>query len=285
MSQLDGLLKMLQQIDSEDVPNNDFDTAFALAVPIPRDETVNPSQHYRPLGPATGPPTAVKGDVQVAAAPLDVSVTTNSERTAAEKAADAQRKADIAAQNVLPVWHTNSTVTGERMVADRKDSEQLVNGSSLLKDEEEDKKDSNVLNDELAAYYAQLAKEKELEAREDREADESSGDDDDEGDFEDVGIGASAVDTPSSSMSADVNGTLGRPLNGSARHKASESGSSVPTNISTPADSGPAAEEEDAPVAKKVKFESQENGIKTGVGDQGDKDSDEDEEAEFEDAL
>ena len=285
MSQLDGLLKMLQQIDSEDIPNNDFDTAFALAVPIPRDETVNPSQHYRPLGPATGPPTAVKGDFLVAAAPLDVSVTTNSERTAAEKAADAQRKADIAAQNVLPVWHTNSTITGERMVADRKDSEQLANGSSLLNDEEEDKKDSNVLNDELAAYYAQLAKEKELEAREDQEADESSGDDDDEADFEDVGIGASAVGTPSSSMSADANGTLGRPLNGSARHKASESGSSVPTNTSTPADSGPAAEEEDAPVAKKVKFESQENGIKTGAGDQGDKDSDEDEEAEFEDAM
>ena len=285
MSQLDGLLKMLQQIDSEDIPNNDFDTAFALAVPIPRDETINPSQHYRPFGPATGPPTAVKGDVHVAAAPLDVSVTTNSERTAAEKAADAQRKADIAAQNVLPVWHTNSTVTGERMVVDRKDSEQLVNGSSLLKDEEEDKKDSNVLNDELAAYYAQLAKEKELEAREDREADESSGDDDDEGDFEDVGIGASAVGTPSSSMSADANGTPGRPLNGSARHKASESSSSVPTNTSTPADSGLAAEEEDAPAAKKVKFESQENGVKTGAGDQGDKDSDEDEEAEFEDAL
>ena len=286
MSQLDGLLRMLQQIDSEDIPNNDFDTAFSLAVPIPRDETVNPSQRYQPLNPTSGPPAAVKGDVQVAAAPLNVSVTTNSERTAAEKAADAQRKADIAAQNVLPVWHTNSTVTGERMVADRKDSEQLANGGPLRKDEEEDKKESNGLNDELAAYYAQLAKEKEQEAREDREADESTGDDDDdEGDFEDVGIGASAVGTPSSSMSADANGAQRRPPNGSFQTKASESGSSNPTNTSTPVDSGPAGDNDEGPVAKKVKFEGQENGVKAGAGDEGDKDSDEDEEAEFEDAL
>ena len=287
MSQLDGLLKMLQQIDAEDIPNNDFDTAFALAVPIPRDETVNPSQHFRPLATVGGPPAAVKGDVQLVAAQLDVSVTTNSERTAAEKAADAQRKADIAAQNVLPVWHTNSTVTGERMVADRKDSEQSVNGSSLLKEEEEDKKDSNGLNNELATYYAQLAKEKEQEAREDLEADESSSDDDDddEGDFEDVGIGGSGLGTPSSSMSADINASQTRPLNGNVYRKASESGSSAPTHASTPTDTGAVGEDDEAPIAKKVKFESQVNGIKPSAEAEVDKDSDEDEEAEFEDAL
>ena len=43
-------------------------------------------------------------------------------------------------------------------------------------------------------------------------------------------------------------------------------------------------DDEDAPLAKKVKFETWENGI-VGAGGQEDKDSDEDEDAEFEDAL
>ena len=277
MSQLDGLLKMLQQIDSEDIPSNDFDTAFSHAVPIPRDHSINPGQKTQPLGQATGPPAAVKGITQVAAAPLDVSVTTSSERTAAERAAEAQRKADIAAQNILPVWHTTSTVTGETTVA-KKDNEQNVSGA-ISRDEDDDKKNYDVLNDGVAAYYAQLAKEQEQEAREDREGDESSGD---EEDFEDVGIAVSAIGTPSSSMSAD------RHFNGGARTKASESGSSAPTNTSTPAPSGQVIEDEDAPLAKKVKFEMRGNGLAgagAGAGGQEDKDSDEDEDAEFEDAL
>ena len=278
MSQLEGLLKMLQQIDSEEIPNNDFDTAFSLAVPIPRDAHIHSGQRTQPLGQAAGPPAAVKGLTQVTAAPLDVSVTTSSERTAAESAAEAQRKADVAAQNILPVWHTTSTVTGERTVAG-KESEQQVNGTSS-KEEDEDKKDYDGLNEGVAAYYAQLAKEQEQEAREDREADESSGDD--EEDFEDVGIVASAIGTPSSSMSAD------RPLNGGMQLKASESGSSVPTDTSTPAASGLLIDDEDAPLVKKVKFESLQNGIgmRAGGGEGVEKDSEEDEDdAEFEDAL
>ena len=273
MSQLDGLLKMLQQIDSEDIPNNDFDTAFSHAVPIPRDHSITPGQKTQPLGQVAGPPAAVKGITQIAAAPLDVSVTTSSERTAAERAAEAQRKADIAAQNILPVWHTTSTVTGETTVA-KKDSEQNLS-SAISREEDVDKKDFDVLNDGVAAYYAQLAKEQEQEAREDREGDDSSGD---EEDFEDVGIAASGLGSPSSSFSAD------RPLNGGTRTKASESGSSAPTNTSTPAPSGQVMDDEDAPLAKKVKFEPRENGI-AGAGGQEDKDSDEDEDAEFEDAL
>lgn len=285
MNQLDSLLKMLQQVDSEVIPNNDFDTAFTHAKPVQRDEASNPIRPSVPLSNQKIPPAAVKGVMQVTAGPLDVSVTTSSESTAAEQAAEAQRNADIAAQNVLPVWHTTSTVTGESTVKSKRYSEQQNHGSALPKDVGDVKNSTNVLNDELAAYYAQMLQEKDKEAREDQEGEDSSGDDED--DFEDVDIGGSAIGTPSSSMSAEPSGPRSRQLNGSLKRKESESGSSAPaTNTSTPAPSAPATNE--GPVAKKVKFENLENGgpiAEPAAGDRADKDSDEDEEAEFEDAL
>ena len=264
MSQLEGLLKMLQQIDSQDIPNNDFETAYSLTVPVPRDQGTGPARTTAIANGAGGPPTAVKGMTQATVAPLDVSVTAGSEKTAAEQAAEAQKKADIAAQNVLPVWHTTSTVTGERTVGVQKPGAPQPNGDDLIKEEDEKKEGSNVLNDELTAYYAQMAQEKEKEAREDND---SSGDEDDE--FEDVGIMGSAVDTPSSSLA------------GETKVKDSESGSSAPaTGTSTPAGSIAILDGDIAPAAKKVKFE--ENGVEDAKPG---KDSDEDEEAEFEDVV
>lgn len=284
MSQLDGLLKMLQQVDSQDIPNNDFDTALSLAVPVRRDANVNPQQPGVPLNAPKNPPAAVKGMMpQLVAAQLDVSVTTGSERTTAEQAAEAQRKANIAAQNVLPVWHTTSTVTGETTVIGKKDGEQQANGGALLKEEEDEKKISTE-DEQLEAYYAEIEREREKEARE-REA---ASEEEDEDDFEDV-LEASQNDTPSSSISGTPKGSQLPQPNGSVKRNGSESGSSAPaTDTSTPAGSGQATEEGDGPVPKKVKFENEENGassVKAEAGEQVDKDSDEDEEADFEDAL
>lgn len=283
MSQLEGLLKMLQQVDSEDIPSNDFDTAFSLAVPVQRDMNVNPVQQRMPSNAPKPPPAAVKGMMaQLVTAQLDVSVTTGSEGTT-EQAAEAQRKANIAAQNALPVWHTTSTVTGESTVAGKKDGEQQTNGGPLQKEEEDERKISTE-DEQLEAYYAEIEREREKEARE-REA---ASEDEDEGDFEDV-LGTSPNGTRSSSMSEPPKGSQLSQLNGSMKRKGSESGSSAPaTNTSTPAGSGQAIEEGDGPVPKKVKFENLENGasaVKPETGEQVDKDSDEDEEVDFEDAL
>ncbi len=264
MSQLEGLLGMLQQIDSEDIPNYDFETAISLSVPVPRDPGTGPARTTVAVN-GNGPPVSVKGMTQTSYVPLDVSVTAGSEKTAAEKAAEAQRKADIAAQNVLPAWHTHSTVTGELTGGQRAANDVQTNGTDLIKDEEEKKDGGNVLNDELTAYYTQMAQEKEKEAREDQEADDSSAEEEDE--FEDVGITPSNVDTPSSSFAGDT------------KVKDSESGSSAPaTGVSTPAGSGTIPDAEAPPAVKKVKFEEEQTeNVKPG------KDSDEDEEVEFED--
>ncbi|KAL9131098.1 MAG: hypothetical protein Q9217_000860 [Psora testacea] len=283
MSQLDGFIKMLQQIDNQDIPKNDFDTALSLAVPVQRDATANPLRPYQPVD-KSQTSTAAKGLTQATVVPLDVSVTTSSDRTAAEKAEEAKRKASIAAQNILPVWHTTSTVTGEKALPSNREGESRIDGSPLVKGEREEKKDTNVLNDELTAYYAQMLQEKEKEAREDREADESSGDDDEE--FEDVEVGQSTVHSPSSSTPASTQRAEVTKLvqNG----KPSESESSAPaTNASTPAAGAANGQvESEVPASKRVKFEGLANGTH-GVGkdwkDAIEKDSDEDEGIEFED--
>lgn len=291
-NQLSQLLKLLQQIDAEDIPKNDFEAAFAVAVPVQRDELINPVRATEPLQAARGPPKAVRGVVENAAAPLEVSLTTSLERTAAEQAAEAKRKADLAAQNSLPIWHTNSTVSGETTALGAKQQERLHDSipSQIIKVDEDEKKDGTVLNDELAAYYAQILQEKAKEAREDREADESSNENDEdneEDDFEDIGINASAADTPSSSMSVSASGTKNATSHAMTKKRDSDSGSSAPgTNHSTPAVSGAAPDEEESRAAKKPRIESGNNGLGTENSDivAGNADSDEDDE-EFEDAF
>ena len=266
-NQLKQFLQMLHQIDLEDIPKNDFDTAMSLQVPVHRESNVNPLKPYQPTNAKGAAATANR--VFTSTNALDVSVTTSSERSAAEQAAEAKRKADIAAQNVLPVWHTTSTVTGQPTGAAPQPNEAQANGASFVKEEEDVKDRDDQENDPLAAYYAQLEQEKENEAREDEEADDSLGDEDE---FEDVKVEPPSTQTPPSSKPALTNGTkdVKKEMDG----KGSETEGSTPaTNASTPA-YGAA----DGPALKRVKFE--ETAIANGNGKE---DSDEDEGVDFED--
>ena len=285
MQQLEKLLKLMPQIDSQTIPKNDFETAFSLMIPIQRNEEVNPIRKYEPLEKGRGPPTAVKGLANTVSQPIEIDLTTSSEKTAAEQAAEAKRKADIAAQNVMPVWHTNSTVTGESTIVSERNSRFGANASSFgaFKEEDEDKKILDMQeDDEVAKYYAQLEQEKAREAAEEAESDDE---DDEDDEFEDVDVGAnmSGAATPSSSMSGAVNGFASKGpsssngTNGRIKRESPESGSSAPgTGVSTPA-----AGYEGASPAKRVKLET--NGSGLGRETPVNLDSDEDEEVEFED--
>jgi transcription initiation factor TFIIE subunit alpha len=285
--QLERLLKLLQQIDNEDIPNNDFEAAFAVAVPVQRNELVNPTRNTEPIQSGRGLPAAVKGLNANAIVPLEVSLTTTSEKTTVEQAAETRRKVEAAIQNSMPIWHRESTVTGESTALGLKQGKEanIEDSITTSKAQGGNKKETNVLKDELTKYYNQMIQEKATEARQALQADHSSGDED-EGDFEDVSIRPSTNATPSSSMSIAANEIKnGDPRKGS-RKRGSESGSSASgTNISTPA---AASDEREGPAVKKLKTESRENGVESdepGTGDAGDGDSDGDEEDEFEDAL
>ncbi|KAH0558936.1 hypothetical protein GP486_004442 [Trichoglossum hirsutum] len=297
--QLNSIIKLLQQIDEVYIPeyvnalrgslgnkltpvtsSNDFESAFSNAVPVSRNQITNPT------GPTTiAPiaPTAVKGDATTAAQ-LEVQLTSTSEKSAAELVAEQARKAALAAQNQLPIWHTNSTVTGEETALGRKEAaaaqeRQAANGFLGLKKEEEERKalGNEKEEDALAQYYAELAREKEKEEREDREDDETSGEDY-EDDFEDVGgigtesggLGTPAVG-PMTVNSKLINGTAMARL----KSQESESGSSPATGTTTPAFTAGNMDEDTilpVPVAKRAKVE-----------DQRPQEEDSEEEEEFED--
>lgn len=291
MSQLNTLLKLLQQIDEEDIPRNDFESAFAVAVPIQRDEQVNPSRATVPVNAAKAKPATVRGVTQ-AAAPLGIDLTTASERTAAEQEAEAKRKAAIAAQNKLPEWISNSTVNGDVSAVGMQEQQRRLSNAqtNVGKAEEDEKTDAAELNDEVAAYYAQMAKEDAMAAEKPPESDDDDEEEEDEDEFEDVAVDGA---TPSSFTSARANGAKEGLLNGILKHRDSESGSSaMGTGMSTPAGSQPPSVDDAAagpPPVKKVRLEGE---FDNGGGEETNgaaavpaKDSDEDDEAEFEDAL
>ncbi|KAL8723307.1 MAG: hypothetical protein Q9225_000359 [Loekoesia sp. 1 TL-2023] len=298
-AQLERVLKLLQEIDNATIPKNDFETALSLQIPVQRNKDVNPIRNTVPLETSRAPQTTVvKGINQPIVQDLTVDLTSSTEKTAAEKASEEDRKAAIAAQNALPVWHTHSTVTAggsaaatDTTIADLKrdpalaaaaaDSTKIQAAAAF----EDDNKTTTITapldeTDELAAYYARMAQEKEKEEREDREdEEESSGvedeEEEDDDEFEDVGI----VD-PMPSTSSQLN--LKEEETGNLNLKPLPNGMSQEYNEPV-SDSGMAVVDNDGPAAKRVKVEEAANGSTDVVGNAAV--SDEDEEAEFEDAL
>lgn len=267
MAQLEAFTTLLKQIDATEIPINDFETAWDHKVEVIRNQQTHPSKPA--IAAAAKQPAAVRGNQRVDAAAIEVSVQSSAEKTAAEQEADAARKAAFEKQNALPVWHTHSTVSTTAGNVGQMKAETDAEVKAEIKDEGDEAKPSMDALDDIAAYYAEIAKAKAEEATSPDEDD--SDDDEDEDDFEDISV----VGTPAAttlgqgSTSAPA---LGRsPMAGIKRELESESGSSAPqTTTGTP---GTPADEE-GPLSKRIKTE--EDAIKK------EEESDEDEE-EFED--
>ncbi|KAL8766166.1 MAG: hypothetical protein Q9209_006971, partial [Squamulea sp. 1 TL-2023] len=290
-AQLERVLKLLQEIDNATIPKNDFETALSLQVPVQRNKDVNPVRSTVPTEVHHGTQMAVKGINQPVLQDLAVDLT---EKGVGEELAEAQRTAALAAQNMLPIWHTQSTVSGSSPVvvqsrtgtnSDPTRADSIASAIPKFEGVEEEKNNGKASvtdeNEELAAYYTRMAQEKEKEEREDREDEASStGDyehDEDEEEFEDIGVNLTATG-PQPNLQVAETGNL-KPRAGDTKGSASESGSSAPASvISTPA----AALDDRSPAGKRVKLEVT-NGHQGVPGTQAV--SDEDEEAEFEDAL
>lgn len=178
--QFKPLLDILQQIDSASVPAISGEEAVANAKPVPRDEQVNPAQKTEVVQDEKLRPTAVKG-LQTGPDKVEITISTEEENTAAERAKIAEQKAKLAASNELPVWATHSTVAGEAAAASTNGtnatSSEPLNGNT----DAEEKKASNA---DLDAYFAALKQEQERAAAKNDDEDEEEEDDEDE--FEDV---------------------------------------------------------------------------------------------------
>lgn len=267
MAQLDGMLKLLKQIDSVEVPPNDFDSAWDHKVDVLR------NQHIHPTRTAIAVPSkqqeTVRGNAKTDTTALEISLTSTEEKSAAEHAEESARKAAVEQQNALPVWHTHSTVsTGAGNVSSVK-TEQDVDIKPEIKDEEERKPNADALDDKVAAYYAEMAREQALQAQEEASsADEDSDEFDEE--FEDVGgVSGSGSATPANNAPTNAPAPAPAPTTAPANVPSSttpstggikreldtdSSAAAAPQTTST-TPSATAPEAENGPAAKKVKTE------------------------------
>ncbi|KAJ5590253.1 hypothetical protein N7450_004225, partial [Penicillium hetheringtonii] len=231
-------------------PPNDFDTAWDHKVEVARNQQTNPIRAAIPVPPK--PQDATRTTLKTDSAALEISLTSSAEKSAAEQEEEAKRKAAVEKQNALPVWHTHSTVN-----ANNNDATIIKNeaGVPIKQDVDEDQKPSlDALDDKVAAYYAEMEREKALQAQQDASSAEEDSDDFDE--FEDVNVsGPSGPGTPATGPAPTSAPTPGS-VAGIKRENDTAS-SAAPSSVgtpSTPLDEGPAM--------KKVKTETGEPHIK-----------------------
>ena len=279
MNQLDTMLKLLKQIDTVEIPPNDFDTAWDHKVDVIRNQQTHPTRAAVIV--PSKQQEAVRGNTKTDAAALEISLTSSAEKSAVEQAAEAARKAAVEKQNALPVWHTHSTVSTSAGNVARVKSETDLDIKPEIKSEDEDRKpDMDALDDKVAAYYAEMEREKALQAQEDASSAEEDSDDFDE-EFEDVGgVSTSDAASPAVNTTPTAGGGSGptsapMPSTGSSMGIKREldtdysSVSASQTAVATPSTGG-----DEGPASKKIKVEPD---VKK------EEESDEDDDEEFED--
>ncbi|ORY15160.1 hypothetical protein BCR34DRAFT_559187 [Clohesyomyces aquaticus] len=186
--QFGPLLKLMQQIDEVTIPHIEGQDALDAAVELPRDKDLNPAARHDAVPITTVRPTAVKGMV-AQQEKIEVSIATNSEYTEAARAAEAQKAAKIASQNLLPEWHTKSTVLDKEYYTAVSDSKPTSNGNDLLAVKEEPVDEKKGQDTELDAVFAALEEQR----RKEEAAAEEDEDDEDEDEFEDVAVGIAGI--------------------------------------------------------------------------------------------
>ncbi|KAK5130738.1 hypothetical protein LTR16_001313 [Cryomyces antarcticus] len=228
-TQLASLTNLLREIDNTSVPENDWETAMAAQVPVKRDAT-NQVAKTEVVDEVRSGPGNVQGLAMVAEK-IEVALTTAEGESKAKEEAERERKERIAKQNLLPEWHTRSTVTGEATAlgareeqARREREAHTPVGSGRGDMEEKDKKQMVEDDTNLDAYFAALKAEQERAAREEAEEDED--DDDDDDDFEDVDVATPASASVPTSAAAPAPPVVAALANGHAP-RTSVSGSSA----------------------------------------------------------
>ncbi|KAL2357927.1 TFIIE alpha subunit-domain-containing protein [Cryomyces antarcticus] len=229
-TQLASLTNLLREIDNTSVPENDWETAMAAQVPVKRDAT-NQVAKTEVVDEVRSGPGNVQGLAMVAEK-IEVALTTAEGESKAKEEAERERKERIAKQNLLPEWHTRSTVTGEATAlgareeqARREREAHTPVGSGRGDMEEKDKKQMVEDDTNLDAYFAALKAEQERAAREEAEEDEDDDDDDDD-DFEDVDVATPASASAPTSAAAPAPPVVAALANGHAP-RTSVSGSSA----------------------------------------------------------
>ncbi|KAH6625749.1 hypothetical protein C7974DRAFT_396637 [Boeremia exigua] len=217
--QFKPLLDMMKIIDELKIPLIEGKDAVDTKIELPRDKLIDPGTKLEVVDPSYTRPTAVKG---LAAEPekINVQIASTAEENEKQAAADRARQEQIAAQNQLPSWHTQSTVIKDAS-GTAAGSRQETNGTRgpAIKTEQTDGISSTQNLDDV---FAQIEAER---RKQEQEEDDDDDEDEDDDEFEDVAVG-----TPSE-------------LPDSKRVKIESSAAPTPSNVATPASNGNGGEE------------------------------------------
>jgi len=227
-SQLEKLLRLMQQIDSTTVPENDFDTALSKQKPVVRGDA-HPGQASR-TEIVDLPKYNLQSSKGLDIIPEKIAVQLQNDEDVKRANAEAEakeRREREARQNALPDWIAKSTVSGEITTVgakeDRERRAREAHTGGAVKAEEDGEEKKAALggeDDVMAAYWAEMAKAQAAEAAQQAAEDEEE-DEDDEDDFEDVDVGG-AKPLPVASGALAGNGV-------------NAVGSGIATGVSTPA--------------------------------------------------
>lgn len=198
-SQLEKILRLMQQIDATTVPENDFQTALSKQRPVIRTEA-NPGQQRTEVVDLPNKNLQSTKGLEIKPEKIAVEVQDDETIKKENEASDAQaRREKEARQNALPDWIVKSTVSGDITAAGAKEErlrrEREANGTLVkAEDDGEEKKPAKDGGEEdvMAAYWEELAKAQAEEAAQNRASDEEE-DDDEEDEFEDVDVGGSST--------------------------------------------------------------------------------------------
>lgn len=191
--------ELLPRIDDVHIPECNFDRALAKARPVLRD-----AAHQRAATTAidseTNRPMAVKGLTNLGPQSIAVNISTSDGPTEAEKEAEKARKEQVAKQNALPSWMSNSTVTGESFSAVASGGiataiKETIDDSKQMSSGQIDSKASAQIDDIFEKLKAEQAAERAREIAEEEESGSEEEDDDEEEEFEDVRAETTAAGT------------------------------------------------------------------------------------------
>ncbi|KAF5018048.1 hypothetical protein F66182_9998 [Fusarium sp. NRRL 66182] len=188
---------LLPKIDAVHIPECDFDRALAKARPVKRDETHQRAQTTA-VDSGANRPMAVKGLTNTGPQSIAVNISTSDGPTEAEKAAEQARKEQIAKQNALPAWMSNSTVTGESFSASTTHGTITTLKKEAAKDSALAAAPETKANAQIDDIFERLKAEQAAERAKEEDELGSEEDEEEEDEFEDVPAtgNVSSQDTP-----------------------------------------------------------------------------------------
>ncbi|OAA66202.1 Transcription factor TFIIE, alpha subunit [Cordyceps fumosorosea ARSEF 2679] len=203
--------ELLQKIDNVHIPECDFDRALAKARPVVRDAT-HQIAATTPMDSGLNRPMAVKGLMNTGPQSISVNISTVEGASEAEKEAEIARREKLAAQNALPSWMSNSTVTGESFAGATGTGPSVIKSEAAPNDESKQKQVDSKAIAQIDDIFETLKAE--AAQRQQDGSDEEDGSEEDEDDFEDVPAagGNSGLDTLSlgPSMKRDASEELSK---------------------------------------------------------------------------